>query len=96
MAELFGVEVPAVSKHLANIFDTGELTKDATISILETVQNEGTVISKMETTAPDKESSYQTACYNLNAISVRANFAHSAYDEENYQTNFIAWTPLLL
>lgn len=37
MAELFGVEVPAVSKHLANIFDTGELTKDATISILETV-----------------------------------------------------------
>lgn len=50
MAELFGVEVPAVSKHLANIFDTGELTKDATISILETVQQEGNrnVTRKME------------------------------------------------
>ena len=41
LAELFGVEVPAISKHLANIFDTGELEKDATVSILETVQQEG-------------------------------------------------------
>ena len=41
MAELFGVEVPAISKHLANIFDTGELEKEATVSILETVQREG-------------------------------------------------------
>jgi hypothetical protein len=37
MAELFGVKTPAVSKHLANIFESGELEKDATISILETV-----------------------------------------------------------
>jgi hypothetical protein len=42
MAELFGVEVPAISKHLNNIYDTGELDKTATISILETVQKEGT------------------------------------------------------
>ncbi len=41
LAELFGVEVPAISKHLANIFDTGELEKEATVSILETVQQEG-------------------------------------------------------
>jgi hypothetical protein len=41
MAELFGVEVPAVSKHLANIFETNELIKNATVSILETVQQEG-------------------------------------------------------
>lgn len=41
MAELFGVEVPAVSKHLANIYESGELSKEATISILETVQQEG-------------------------------------------------------
>ena len=34
MAELFGVNVPAVNKHLKNIFDTGELEKEATISIL--------------------------------------------------------------
>ncbi len=37
MAELFGVDVPAISKHLSNIYDTGELDKEATISILETV-----------------------------------------------------------
>ncbi len=50
MAELFGVEVPAVSKHLANIYESGELTKEATISILETVQQEGNrnVTRKME------------------------------------------------
>ncbi len=41
IAQLFGVEVPAISKHLANIFETGELQQQATISILETVQQEG-------------------------------------------------------
>jgi hypothetical protein len=41
IAELFGVEVPAISKHLNNIFESGELQKNATVSILETVQNEG-------------------------------------------------------
>jgi hypothetical protein len=41
MAQLFGVEVPAVSKHLNNIYETKELDKSATISILETVQKEG-------------------------------------------------------
>ncbi len=41
MAELFGVKIPAISKHLANIFETGELEKEATLSILETVQKEG-------------------------------------------------------
>ncbi len=42
MAELFGVQVPAISKHLANIYDEGELCRDATVSKMETVQNEGT------------------------------------------------------
>ena len=41
MAELFGVEVPAISKHLANIFETNELDPHSTISIVETVQQEG-------------------------------------------------------
>ena len=41
IAELFGVGVPAISKHLKNIFESGELKKEATISILETVQIEG-------------------------------------------------------
>lgn len=54
MAELFGVAVPAVSKHLKNIFETGEL-------------QENSVISKMETTAADGKN-YLTAFYNLDAI----------------------------
>ncbi len=54
MAELFGVEVPAVSKHLKNIFDTGELLEDS-------------VLSKMETTALDGKN-YYTSFYNLDAI----------------------------
>jgi len=41
MAELFDVGVPAISKHLKNIFETGELEREATVSKLETVQTEG-------------------------------------------------------
>ena len=41
MAVLFDVGVPAISKHLANVFETGELKEEATISKMETVQQEG-------------------------------------------------------
>lgn len=41
MAELFGVGIPAISKHLKNIFDEGELDRFSTVSILEIVQKEG-------------------------------------------------------
>lgn len=41
MAELFGVEIPAISKHLANIFTEGELEAEATLSKMEIVQQEG-------------------------------------------------------
>lgn len=41
MASLFDVNVPAISKHLSNIYEEGELNQKATISILETVQKEG-------------------------------------------------------
>ena len=41
MAELFDVNVPAISKHLQNIYEEEELTRDATISKMETVQTEG-------------------------------------------------------
>ncbi len=41
MAELFGVNPPAISKHIKNIYATGELTQEATISKMETVQIEG-------------------------------------------------------
>ncbi len=41
IAELFGVGKAAISKHLKNIFETGELSREATVSILETVRQEG-------------------------------------------------------
>jgi hypothetical protein len=41
MAMLFGVQVPAINKHLSNIYMDGELEEKSTISILEIVQEEG-------------------------------------------------------
>lgn len=41
MAQLFGVVVPAVSKHLKNIFEEGKLSPEMTISKMETVINRG-------------------------------------------------------
>lgn len=40
MSEIFGVKFPVI-KHLANIYEEGELLPEATLSILETVQKEG-------------------------------------------------------
>ena len=42
MSELFEVEIPAISKHLTNIFSEGELQVEATVSKMEIVQIEGT------------------------------------------------------
>lgn len=60
MAELFGVQIPAINKHLSHIFADGELNKEV-------------VISKMETTTPHgaldgKTQSKETMFYNLDAI----------------------------
>ena len=41
MSQLFGVGVPAISKHLNHIFEEGELSKDATVSKMEIVVNRG-------------------------------------------------------
>ncbi len=57
MAQLFDVGVPAINKHLGNIFSEGELTQEATISKMEIVQKEGT-----------REISRQVDFYNLDAI----------------------------
>ena len=50
IAELFGVQKAAISKHVKNIFASGELVRDATVSKLETVQTEGgrTVVRAQE------------------------------------------------
>ena len=54
MADLFGVKHPAISKHLKNIFDSGELNKDSVYSILEYTASDGKI--------------YKTGFYNLDAI----------------------------
>ena len=41
IAELYGTEVPAISKHISNIYNTEELDKSSTVSILEIVRQEG-------------------------------------------------------
>ena len=41
MAELFEVNIPAISKHLSNIFEDGELEQGSTVSKMEIVQTEG-------------------------------------------------------
>ncbi len=41
MSELFGVKIPAISKHLKNIYESKELSPEATVSKMEIVQIEG-------------------------------------------------------
>ena len=58
MSELFGVQVPAISKHLKNIFESGELQESTTVSKMEIVVNRG---FRGEVTE-------ETLFYNLDAI----------------------------
>ncbi len=60
MAELFGVGVPAISKHLKNIFDSGELVEEVVVSILETTTEHGAVAGLTQT--------QQVKYYNLDAV----------------------------
>ena len=54
LAELFGVQVPGINKHLKNIFESGELVEASVVSILEATAADG--------------KSYQTRYYSLDAI----------------------------
>jgi len=60
IAELFGVGVPAISKHLKNIFESGELQEELVISILENTTAHGAMADKTQT----KPVKY----YNLDAV----------------------------
>ena len=51
LAELFNVKIPAVSKHLKNIFESGELIEDSVVSILETTAADGKTIKPTITTS---------------------------------------------
>ena len=69
IAELFDVKQPAISKHISNIYNTGELDKDSTYSILEYMGNDG-------------KQRYQTKYYNLDmilAVGYRVNSRHATF-----------------
>jgi hypothetical protein len=60
MAELFGVGIPAISKHLKNIFESGELVEEVVISVLETTTEHGAVDGLTQT--------QKVKYYNLDAV----------------------------
>ena len=60
IAELFGVQRPAITKHLKNIFESGELEESVVSSILEHTTQHGAISGKTQTQA--------TKFYNLDAI----------------------------
>jgi len=73
IAELFGVEVPAVSKHLANIYDSDELQPEATLSKMETVRQEG-----------GRQVRRQLDYYNLDAI-IAVGYRVSSYQATQFR-----------
>lgn len=60
MAELFGVQRPAITKHLKNIFESGELQEQVVCSILEHTTEHGAIAGKTQTK--------QVKYYNLDAV----------------------------
>ena len=60
MAQLFGVGVPAISKHLKNIFEEGELQREVVVSKMEIATRHGAIEGKVQTSSVD--------FYNLDAI----------------------------
>lgn len=53
MAQLFGVGIPAISKHLANIFQEGELEKEVVVSKMEITTKHGAIEGKVQTNGVD-------------------------------------------
>lgn len=60
MAELFGVQTPAINKHLKNIFAEGELDENVVVSKMEITTQHGAI--------PDKTQTREALFYNLDAI----------------------------
>lgn len=60
IAELFGVQTPAISKHLKNIFEEGELSESVVISKIERTTMHGAI--------PEKTQTKETNFYSLDAI----------------------------
>jgi len=83
IAELFDVQRPAITKHLKNIFDSGELNKDVVCSILELTTQHGAIKGKTQTKP--------TKFYNLDAI-----IAVGYRVNSNRATQFRIWATTVL
>jgi hypothetical protein len=83
MGELFGVQAPAISKHLKNIFDTGELDEKVVVSILEIPTPHGAMKDKMQNS--------ETNFYSLDAI-----IAVGYRVNSKRATNFRIWATQVL
>ena len=75
LAELFGVKVPAINKHLKNIHESGELSREVTISKMEIVRSEGA-----------REVARDVEFYNLDAI-IAVGYRVNSY----HATQFRIW-----
>lgn len=73
LAKLFGVKVPAIAKHLKNIFDSGELSREATVSKMEIVQPEG-----------GREVTREVELYNLDAI-IAVGYRVNSYEATQFR-----------
>jgi len=73
LAELFSVKTPAISKHLKNIFESGELATEATVSKMETVQQEG-----------NREVRREVEFYNLDAI-IAVGYRVNSYEATQFR-----------
>jgi len=80
LAELFGVQRPAITKHLKNIFETGELAENSVGSILEHTAVDG--------------KAYGTKCYNLDAI-IAVGYRVNSYQATQFRI-WTTRTPALL
>lgn len=83
IAEIFKVKIPAISKHLKNIFESGELNEKVVVSILEITTPHGAIADKTQTKP--------TNFYNLDAI-----IAVGYRVNSNRATQFRIWATAIL
>jgi hypothetical protein len=83
MSMLFDVGIPAINKHLKNIFEAGELDSEVVISILEIATQHGAIAGKQQTST--------TKFYNLDAI-----IAVGYRVNSNKATQFRIWSTQIL
>ena len=73
LADLFAVGIPAINKHLKNIYDSGELSPEATISKMEIVRQEG-----------QREVRRRVDFYNLDAI-IAVGYRVNSYEATQFR-----------